>query len=765
MGHRRSGAQRRAIQKAALLQRQKQAAVDAAASGCAGQAVVVAPITLPSGNRRRQPARQTIRPPFPEVVAAVEDLYADRLKPFGRLLRKRLVERRSPTAKATTEQAAEVDMEHVRKLCEAASDAMEVGSEDAGDWSVVLLDRISNFVDVYSPLDVYPEKLWLCLAEHIRCDEEMSLPGGRYSCAQALRSAALPCLQGRPLGEICHIVELALSDKKLLGYKNGSVVAYSRSQSMMKESSALEARPCEVVCEEAACLPVASWDEAVQCLEQVLDEAAESQGVQCPVIALSNVKRLFRAQFQMELSETALGHAKLSQLLQDHRFRALCTVRLDSHGYTVVGKEDRPSGASEELAEMTPAGTTLSRRSAKKVSFFEDQDSPAFVDDASPHSVLDFGRTPGPFSPTPALVSQPPGTAELAENQKSYLAEMLPMYLSMLHDKDEVAEEREQRSSAMKPFRMMESLQLDMIDDPSSPVANSLLELGPSPGLFSPSPAADRVPTAAARASWFADCSSLELLPVDCPVTPQAAGSKPPSLKTPKQAGKSTLPTLSPWKDGKLNSMVLNTFIHAVGPPSTPLPGLLRRSASMGDLSDSTRSEAIEEDESSRHSSKSVSPARSPRGNNAAAVAQQQLPPPPHAALSAAFPISIGKALGTVASPVAAAVGPASAKQPARCTEATMEPYCGSGFAAMAPPLPVARRETPPGWGMVEPTGYNLWGAHGFNHCIPPLPQPAAVPGHFGGGEAAAAGFPGALSHGAYLQPIMSLRLSDILGR
>ena len=31
----------------------------------------------------------------------------------------------------------------------------------------------------------------------------------------------------------CHIVQLAISQKKLLGYLNGSVVPYSRSQSMV----------------------------------------------------------------------------------------------------------------------------------------------------------------------------------------------------------------------------------------------------------------------------------------------------------------------------------------------------------------------------------------------------------------------------------------------------------------------------------------------------------------------------------------------------
>merc|ERR1719362_2794495 len=54
---------------------------------------------------------------------------------------------------------------------------------------------------------------------------------------------------------------------------------------------------------------------------------------------LSNVKRLFRAQFNVELSETALGYPKLSECLQDPRVRDLCDVKLQGQGYTVVPKK------------------------------------------------------------------------------------------------------------------------------------------------------------------------------------------------------------------------------------------------------------------------------------------------------------------------------------------------------------------------------------------------------------------------------------------
>lgn len=53
-------------------------------------------------------------------------------------------------------------------------------------------------------------------------------------------------------------------------------------------------------------------------------------------VPLSNVKRLFRARFHMELSETSLGHAKLSDLLHDPKLADICSVKLLDQGYFVV---------------------------------------------------------------------------------------------------------------------------------------------------------------------------------------------------------------------------------------------------------------------------------------------------------------------------------------------------------------------------------------------------------------------------------------------
>merc|ERR1719323_614895 len=99
------------------------------------------------------------------------------------------------------------------------------------------------------------------------------------------------------------------------------VAPYNRSLSMVKDQSAKGQRPCANTARRSKSSAFATWDMMRPCLQQLLSSIGQP-------MPLSNVKRLFRAQFHVELSETALGYAKLSECLQDPRVRDLCDVRL-----------------------------------------------------------------------------------------------------------------------------------------------------------------------------------------------------------------------------------------------------------------------------------------------------------------------------------------------------------------------------------------------------------------------------------------------------
>lgn len=196
-----------------------------------------------------------------------------------------------------------------------------------------------QFVDVYSPNDPYPSELWVQVTayfENLGSDD--SLPGGRYACGQMLMQRCLSFLAGRSLGQVCHIVQLAISQRKILGYYNGTLVPYMRSRSKFKEQCAGQQQPCIGSGHVTTTMPLATLETARSCLIKILDTA---RGPRPGTVPLSNVKRLFRSRFRLDLSETALGQSKLCDLLQDSQFQDICEVRLESNGYTVI-KRTKP---------------------------------------------------------------------------------------------------------------------------------------------------------------------------------------------------------------------------------------------------------------------------------------------------------------------------------------------------------------------------------------------------------------------------------------
>eukprot|EP00425_Heterocapsa_triquetra_P045759 CAMPEP_0195081278 /NCGR_PEP_ID=MMETSP0448-20130528/22769_1 /TAXON_ID=66468 /ORGANISM="Heterocapsa triquestra, Strain CCMP 448" /LENGTH=616 /DNA_ID=CAMNT_0040114291 /DNA_START=8 /DNA_END=1858 /DNA_ORIENTATION=+ len=301
-----------------------------------------------------------------EVLTAVESLYIDELKPYGRILRKRLAEHAVLAGRG----AVVIGIQSLKEACETNL-LLTVQPEEGGEWSVLLKGRPSTFVDVYSPIDIYPPSLWTAADAYFRSldNTNMVLPGGRYSCARVLVSRCLPFLAGRSLGQVCHIVQLAISQKKLLGYLHGAVVPYACSQSMVKEQCAEWQRPCTSSGDST--VKVADWDAVRSILEKII----ESMPPGTDSIPLSNLKRVFRSRYGVELSETSLGYSKLSALFQDPRLHDLCSVRLQGHGYVVEplrSVQPAPPGAVEPAVSSphqprtvtSPAKSSLTSPSA-----------------------------------------------------------------------------------------------------------------------------------------------------------------------------------------------------------------------------------------------------------------------------------------------------------------------------------------------------------------------------------------------------------------
>eukprot|EP00746_Dinoflagellata_sp_MGD_P162719 gnl/MRDRNA2_/MRDRNA2_90404_c0_seq1.p1 gnl/MRDRNA2_/MRDRNA2_90404_c0~~gnl/MRDRNA2_/MRDRNA2_90404_c0_seq1.p1 ORF type:complete len:582 (+),score=105.31 gnl/MRDRNA2_/MRDRNA2_90404_c0_seq1:87-1832(+) len=267
------------------------------------------------------------------VSNAVWSLYEDQVKPYGRILKKRLAE----MALANGLGEVEVDTYRLKQAC-LSCPWLNVQDEPAGEWVCLLPGMPEAFIDATDPTDVYPPHLWTSFSAYLDSlaqehEAHATMPGGRYACAHDLASRQLYFFAGHTLGQICQIVQLAISQKRLLGYSEGCLVPYAMSQSKVKEQRANQQKPVAT----RGSRPLAMWPKVREVIQHILQGALVQKESAVP---LSNVKRMFRSQFKVELSETALGYSKLSELLRDAFLSDLCVVELRSSGYVMIPRQE-----------------------------------------------------------------------------------------------------------------------------------------------------------------------------------------------------------------------------------------------------------------------------------------------------------------------------------------------------------------------------------------------------------------------------------------
>jgi hypothetical protein len=285
-------------------------------------------------------AATCFRPTPAHVVIAVESLYADRLKPFGRILIKRMGE----LAGDITEGAhcvhtgegliSRVDSKHLLRICRQCP-RLRVEDLDYGEYAAMLVGRPPAFVDIDNADDPYPQDLWADLRAYFDgpADSYPPLPGSRYNSARALKARSLPCLQNLSLGEVCHVLALAVSHKKILGHSKGHIVPYARSENGRKTFCAGMELPVNGGKLLSSGLTVATWEQLSQGLQELLVDSLDKGASGIPI---PNVKRLFRSRLGLELSETALGHSRVQDLLQDERLHSVCEISREGSKNNVV---------------------------------------------------------------------------------------------------------------------------------------------------------------------------------------------------------------------------------------------------------------------------------------------------------------------------------------------------------------------------------------------------------------------------------------------
>lgn len=147
------------------------------------------------------------------VKSTLESLYKDRIRPLANYVRGRFKEKASGScADSVVRSCVDVCRQHP-DLCTVENGAT---AEEATILLVTEPPWFKGWIDIDSTDDPYDESLWKDFEAFLETGPEFA--GGRYGMARQLAQRELPFLKDRTLGEICHIVQLAVQHRKIIIY-------------------------------------------------------------------------------------------------------------------------------------------------------------------------------------------------------------------------------------------------------------------------------------------------------------------------------------------------------------------------------------------------------------------------------------------------------------------------------------------------------------------------------------------------------------------
>jgi hypothetical protein len=143
------------------------------------------------------------------LTNTLESLYKDRIKPMANYVKGRLKERSCP--EAVIKGFADFYGQH--------SDLFRVEQATDDDTAIYFAKDpawFKGWVDIDSWNDPYDEGMWAAFKTFL--EEGHAFAGGRYGMARELAQRNLSFLEPYTLGEVCHIVQLAIQKRKIIVY-------------------------------------------------------------------------------------------------------------------------------------------------------------------------------------------------------------------------------------------------------------------------------------------------------------------------------------------------------------------------------------------------------------------------------------------------------------------------------------------------------------------------------------------------------------------
>jgi len=269
------------------------------------------------------------------LVTILESLYTDRIRPMANYIKGRLKERSCPelVVKCFVEVYSEhLDLFSVTKPQGQTPDEATILCRTEPSW-------FKGWIDIDSSNDPYDEAMWQSLAEFL--NGEHTFAGGRYGMARELMDRNLPCLSDKSLGEVCHIVQLAIQHRRLIVYHRKMLkpIQAVLSFSPAKEGTGGGAGAA------ADGEDIHDMDDLCQVLFQMLNR--HPQGLR-----LCRLKQMIKHEFSRKLSEMSFQCTKLIELFGQTPLAETFVLDTESDGKSIYIRLGKRESFSDHMKQI-----------------------------------------------------------------------------------------------------------------------------------------------------------------------------------------------------------------------------------------------------------------------------------------------------------------------------------------------------------------------------------------------------------------------------
>lgn len=280
------------------------------------------------------------------LISALESLYEDRIKPMANYVKGRLKE------KSTPEPLVKSFVDLYSQHADLFIVQQPPPGSQADEVTIFFVKEppwFKGWVDIDAPDDPYDEVTWTELAKFLDC--EHSFAGGRYGMARELVHSNLPFLSHLSLGEVCHMVQLAIQHRRL--------IVYHRKMLKPIQTVLCQLSPANGMGAAAEGEEIKDMDDLCMVLFRMLIH--HPQGIR-----LCRMKQMIKHEFCRKLSEMAFQCTKLIELFNQEPLAATFVLDTENDGKSIYVRLGKPETFSDHVRQIYTMATSAEAQQVRQ---------------------------------------------------------------------------------------------------------------------------------------------------------------------------------------------------------------------------------------------------------------------------------------------------------------------------------------------------------------------------------------------------------------